>query len=184
MLQEGLDNDETTALKLHFASTSKISDVQIQIKDAVQNPGAIDPGKLEMLIAKAEHARLTGPDVSKLRELLTRIQVTKGSLEQAIAEKKEAQLIQALQEGRELCLNPTLLQEGNRVLQRIIERKSKRMMAKNEMSTPAMQAIAMSAVSSSIDPSRQDTSAQPAPAVKMSLIQEVFCSVASSSCRG
>ena len=66
--------------------------MQIQIKDAVQNPGTIDPGKLEMLIAKAEHARLTGPDVSKLRELLTRIQVTKGSLEQAIAEKKEAEI--------------------------------------------------------------------------------------------
>ena len=117
VLQEGLDNEETAALKLHFASTSKISDVQNQIKDAVQNPGTMEQGKLEMLMAKAEHARLTGPDVLKLRNLLSRIQVTKGLLEQAIVEKKESQLIQALQEGRDLCLNPVLLQEGERALQ-------------------------------------------------------------------
>ena len=129
-----------------------------------------------MLMAKAEHARLTGPDVSKLRDLLNRIQATKGLLEQAIVEKKEAQLIQALQDGRELGLNPVLLEEGERALQRIIERRSKRLLSKNGMSTPAMQAIAMSSVNLSAQSSIQDSVAQSAPAAKMSLIQEVFCS--------
>jgi hypothetical protein len=173
-LQEGLENDETAALKLHFASTSKISDVQSQIKDAVQSPGTLEQGKLEMLMAKAEHARLTGPDVSKLREILNRIQATKGLLEQAIVEKKEAQLVQSLQEGRELKLNPVLLQEGERALQRIIERKNRRLLSKNEMSTPAMQAIAISSANSTVSASLQDT-AVPSGAGKMSLIQEVSC---------
>jgi hypothetical protein len=143
--------------------------VQNQIKDAVQHPGTMEQGKLEMLMAKAEHARLTGPDVLKLRNLLSRIQVTKGLLEQAIVEKKESQLIQALQEGRDLCLNPVLLQEGERALQRINERKTKRLLAKNEMSTPAMQAISISSATLNAD-----NSSQPAAAAKMSLIQEVF----------
>ncbi len=156
--------------------------MQVQIKEAVQNPGTLEQGRLEMLMAKAEHARLTGPDVSKLRDLLNRIQVTKGLLEQAIVEKKEAQLIQALQDGRELCLNPVLLEEGERALQRIIERRSKRLLSKNGMSTPAMQAIAMSSVNLSMQSSIQESVAQTAPAAKMSLIQEVFCSSLRTSC--
>jgi hypothetical protein len=182
--QEGLDNDETTALKLHFASNSKISDVQKQIKDAVLNPSSFQQGKLEVLMAKAEHARLSGPDVSKLRDLLNRIQITKGSLEQAIVEKKESQLIQSLNEGRELNLNPVLLQQGERALQQIIERKNKRLMAKmgSGMSTPAMQAIAMSSASSNMasnaQSDKQDAAAiSAAPAAKMSLIQEVIRSL-------
>jgi hypothetical protein len=171
-LQEGLENDETAALKLHFASTSKISDVQSQIKDAVQSPGTLEQGKLEMLMAKAEHARLTGPDVSKLREILNRIQATKGLLEQAIVEKKEAQLVQSLQEGRELKLNPVLLQEGERALQRIIERKNRRLLSKNGMSTPAMQAIAISSATSSESAALQENGGSAASG-KMSLIQEV-----------
>ena len=135
-------------------------------------------------MAKAEHARLSGPDVSKLRDLLNRIQITKGSLEQAIVEKKEAQLIQSLSEGRELNLNPVLLQQGERALQQIIERKNKRLMAKmgSGMSTPAMQAIAMSSASSNMasnaQSDKQDAAAiSAAPAAKMSLIQEVIRSL-------
>ncbi len=134
-------------------------------------------------MAKAEHARLSGPDVSKLRDLLNRIQITKGSLEQAIVEKKEAQLIQSLSEGRELNLNPVLLQQGERALQQIIERKNKRLMAKNGMSTPAMQAIAMSSASSNmasnVQSDQQDVASLAAPAAKMSLIQEVIRSLSS-----
>lgn len=133
-------------------------------------------------MAKAEHAHLTGPDVSKLRDLLNRIQVTKGLLEQAIVEKKEAQLIQALQDGRELGLNPVLLDEGERALQRIIERRNKRLLSKNGMSTPAMQAIAMSSVNLTMQSSNQESVAQTASAAKMSLIQEVFCSFLRTSC--
>ena len=135
-------------------------------------------------MAKAEHARLSGPDVSKLRDLLNRIQITKGSLEQAIVEKKESQLIQSLNEGRELNLNPVLLQQGERALQQIIERKNKRLMAKmgSGMSTPAMQAIAMSSASSNMasnaQSDKQDAAAiSAAPAAKMSLIQEVIRSL-------
>jgi hypothetical protein len=171
-LQEGLENDETAALKSHFASTSKISDVQSQIKDAVHNHSTLEQGKLEMLMAKAEHARLTGPDVSKLREILNRIQATKGLLEQAIVEKKEAQLVQALQEGRELKLNPVLLQEGERALQRIIERKNRRLLSKNEMSTPAMQAIAIPPATSGESAALHENGGSAASG-KMSLIQEV-----------
>lgn len=177
LLQEGLDNDETTALKLHFASNSKIGDVQKQIKEAVLNPSTLEQGKLEMLMAKAEHSRLTGPDVTKLRDLLNRIQITKGMLEQAIVEKKEAQLIQSLNEGRELNLNPVILQQGERALQQIIERRNKRLMAKNAMSTPAMQAIALSSVTpnggSNPQSELQEVANASAPAVKMSLMQEV-----------
>ena len=182
--QEGLDNDETSALKLHFASTSKISDVLSQIKDAVQNPSRLEQGKLEVLMAKADHARLTGPDVTKLRELLNRIQAVKGLLEQAVTEKKEAQLVQALQEGRELGLSTILLEEGERTLQRIIERKNKRLLAKNQGSTPAMQAIAMASasLSSSAAPGSMSGSVvledlpSSAVAPKLSLIQEVLAS--------
>ncbi len=182
--QEGLDNDETSALKLHFASTSKISDVLSQIKDAVQNPSRLEQGKLEVLMAKADHARLTGPDVTKLRELLNRIQAVKGLLEQAVTEKKEAQLVQALQEGRELGLSTILLEEGERTLQRIIERKNKRLLAKNQGSTPAMQAIALASasLSSSAAPGSMSGSvvledlSSSAAAPKLSLIQEVLAS--------
>ena len=133
-------------------------------------------------MAKAEHARLTGPDVAKLRELSNRIQATKGLLEQAVVEKKEAQLIQALQEGRELGLSSILLEEGERTLQRIIERKNKRLLAKNQGSTPAMQAIALASApfASSAAPSSQNASVvledapSSATAPKLSLIQEVF----------
>jgi hypothetical protein len=61
-----------------------------------------------------------------------------------------------------------MLQEGERVLQRIIERKSKRAMAKNIMSTHAMQAISVPGEAESV----QETESS-AFAVKMSLIQEV-----------
>jgi hypothetical protein len=162
---------------MHFASNSKVSDVQKQIKEAVLNPGTLEQGKLEMLMAKAEHSRLTGPDVTKLREMLTRIQITKGTLEQAIVEKKEAQLIQSLNEGRQLNLNPILLQQGERVLQQIVERRNKRMMAKNTMSTPAMQAIALSSGTSSASSNpqseKQEAAGVSGSAVKLSLTQEV-----------
>ena len=171
---------------MHFASNSKVSDVQKQIKEAVLNPGTLEQGKLEMLMAKAEHSRLTGPDVTKLREMLTRIQITKGTLEQAIVEKKEAQLIQSLNEGRQLNLNPILLQQGERVLQQIVERRNKRMMAKNTMSTPAMQAIALSSGTSSASSNPQSEKPEAAgvsgSAVKLSLTQEVSVHKSCTSC--